>query len=203
MDNSTIFYIGIGTKKSRAYTDKARSNFWHNTVNKAGGYIVEILYEDISWEKACDHEKYLIAVLGRKDLGTGLLVNLTEGGEGIVGLKHNPNIGRLPWNVGIKWSQEQKEKLRATKIKNGNISSRCKGKKRSDETRLKNSQAASKFMWITNDIENKRVLKEVKIPLGWRHGRFKKRTKYENKQEAEQAQNKRACEWYHKNKNNK
>lgn len=54
-------------------------------------------------------------------------------------------------------------------------------------------------MWITDGVSNKRVLKSIIVPLGWMRGRFNKRTKYKNKQEAKQAQNKKAREWYHKN----
>ena len=200
MDDNTIFYIGIGTKTKRAYSDKARSEFWHNIVKKAGGYVVEFLFENLSWEEACNQERDLINRLGRRDLGTGLLVNLTEGGDGIVGLSTNPHTGKPSWSAGKEWPEEQKIKLRNSRIKSGNTSSCWKGKKRDDSFKSKLSQAASKYMWITDGNSNKRVLKDCEIPLGWMHGRFNKRTKYKNEQEARRAQIDRARKWKNKNK---
>ena len=48
-----------------------------------------ILKEGLTEEEAHRHEVYLISVLGRKDKGTGILRNLTDGGEGVTGLKHS------------------------------------------------------------------------------------------------------------------
>lgn len=44
-----------------------------------------LLKQNLSEAEAFQHEKYLIAVLGRKDLGTGILRNMTNGGEGSSG----------------------------------------------------------------------------------------------------------------------
>lgn len=87
-DTNEIFYIGIcddHRKSIRPYSHYNRNKFWHNIVNKAG-YIVEITHSDIIWEEACVIEKYLISFYGRRDLKTGILVNLTDGGEGVINL---------------------------------------------------------------------------------------------------------------------
>jgi hypothetical protein len=49
-----------------------------------------ILYlkKNLTEEEAFNHEKYMIYVLGRKDLGTGILRNGTDGGDGASGYKH-------------------------------------------------------------------------------------------------------------------
>jgi len=41
------------------------------------------LKRNLTEEEAHRHEIYIISVLGRKDIGTGILRNLTDGGEGV------------------------------------------------------------------------------------------------------------------------
>jgi hypothetical protein len=91
LDLNTPFYIGIGsddkTQKRSEY--KCRSNAWKNVINKTE-YRVEIMLEDLTWEEACEKEREFIALYGRRDLGKGPLVNLTDGGEGGFGYRHTP-----------------------------------------------------------------------------------------------------------------
>jgi len=84
-DTNEIFYIGIGKKIKRADSKYRRNKHWHNIVNKTS-YEIQILYDNISWEEACAIERYLIALYGRRDLGFGPLVNMTDGGEGTIGI---------------------------------------------------------------------------------------------------------------------
>jgi len=84
LDKNEVFYVGVGTQKRRAYSQYKRSKHWHSVVNKAG-HKVELLHEDIDWDKACEIEKELIKFYGRKDLGLGSLVNMTDGGDGRFG----------------------------------------------------------------------------------------------------------------------
>lgn len=78
-----MFYIGIGDNEKRAYSQRSRNRHWKNIAKK--GYEVEVLFEDLTWEQACEKEKEFIALYGRKDLGAGTLVNLTDGGDGALG----------------------------------------------------------------------------------------------------------------------
>ena len=86
LDTFKIFYVGIGSSDNnfRAHTTHSRNNFWRNITSKSN-YLVEILVESLSREEACELEVFLIAEYGRRDLGNGGLVNLTDGGEGTVG----------------------------------------------------------------------------------------------------------------------
>lgn len=84
-DTGEIFYVGIGSdtdgKYIRANNKYRRNNHWYNIVNK-NGYEIKIILDNINWNEACYSEQYLITYYGRKDLGRGPLVNLTDGGDG-------------------------------------------------------------------------------------------------------------------------
>ena len=94
VDNNQIFYIGIGSKKHsnqtsriyyRARTKSRRNNFWHKIANKTD-ILIEIIYDNISWEDACELEILLIESYGRRDKKLGNLSNLSDGGEGSLGV---------------------------------------------------------------------------------------------------------------------
>lgn len=107
-ENKTPYYIGKG-KNRRA---------WSN-VNRKGAKRpkdtsrILILKRNLTEEEAFRHERYMIAIFGRKDLETGILRNLTDGGDG-------PS-GWIPSDVtkkkisaakcGKKHSKEAKEKM--------------------------------------------------------------------------------------------
>jgi hypothetical protein len=44
------------------------------------------LKRNLTEEEAFKHEIYMIAIFGRKDNGTGILINLTNGGDGVPGM---------------------------------------------------------------------------------------------------------------------
>jgi hypothetical protein len=127
-DKNEPFYIGIGKTNERANTTKGRNGLWKKIVKKTD-YIVEILFDDLTWEEACEKEKEFISLYGRKDLNTGILVNLTNGGEGTLGAIVSKNtrekIGKS--NYGRKQSQETINK-RIEKVI---------GRNHSEETKLK------------------------------------------------------------------
>lgn len=138
--NGEVFYVGIGSdnkgKHERAHYlyNRGRNKHWLNVYNKHG-YIVEITHDNLLWEEACCIEIYLILFYGRKDLGTGTLVNKTIGGEGVIGTvmteerrkklsesksgKNHPHYGKhLPEETRRKIGIAQKgKKLTAEHIK--------------------------------------------------------------------------------------
>jgi hypothetical protein len=84
LDTNEVFYVGVGKRKGRAHTHYGRNKYWHHIINKVG-YSIQIIAENISYKEALDLEKNLIKTIGRKDLGLGSLVNMTDGGEGSLG----------------------------------------------------------------------------------------------------------------------
>jgi hypothetical protein len=122
LDKNCIFYVGIGSSanQKRAYETHKRNDYWLR-VNNITEIEVEVLFEDLTWEVANYYEKYLIAVYGRKNKGTGDLVNMTDGGDGVRG-----------------WVVSDKTKRKMSLSKMGNLHSA------SAEARLKNILAHSK-----------------------------------------------------------
>jgi hypothetical protein len=96
LDKNEPFYIGIGTiaenkitfktKYSRAFLKSRRSIFWKNIVSKVN-YETEIVIESENHEFIKQKEIEFIELYGRKDIGKGILVNHTNGGEGTINWK--------------------------------------------------------------------------------------------------------------------
>jgi len=136
-DNGTVFYVGIGNKQ-RPYTKSKRSSYWKNIVDKSG-YSIEILAEDLSLDNAIELEILLIKEYGRKDISTGILCNLTDGGEGTSNVtpevrklisERRKGVRNLP--IGYKRSAEFCKKV--SESKKGMISS-FKGKTHTEEAK--------------------------------------------------------------------
>ncbi len=116
-EDKTPYYIGKG-KDDRIYSTNRRIK-----PPKDKSRII-YLKQNLTEEQAFKHEIYMIAVLGRKDNGTGILHNRTDGGEGV----SNPSeetrrkIGdankislkgkKIPEEVIQKQSNTWKEKLK-------------------------------------------------------------------------------------------
>ena len=77
-EDRTPYYIGKGTGR-RVYQTNGKP------CNKPPKDRIIFLKQNLTEEEALKHEKYMIAVFGRKDLGTGILRNKTDGGDGSSG----------------------------------------------------------------------------------------------------------------------
>ena len=160
--DGTPYYVGKGQ------ADRAWQKHRNHKV-PADDKIV-ILESNLTEIDAFRLEKEYIAKYGRKDLGTGVLRNMTDGGDGIMGHKHSEEtkkkialarIGK-PTNLGKKMSEEQKEKLRQANLgkkvstKTGEkISAAKKGKPekpRSEETKVK-MRASQLARWAKRNQE--------------------------------------------------
>ena len=115
-EDRTPYYIGKGTG-NRAWDKRRRIS------PPTDSSRIIILTNSLTEIEAFDEEIRLIQFHGRKDLGTGILRNLTDGGEGTSGYKH----------TGKKLSPEHI----------ANLSAANTGKHRSPESRAKMSAAKS------------------------------------------------------------
>ena len=104
LDTNEVFYVGIGTKHkkwyTRSYNKTNRNIFWKRVVEKTD-YEVEIVLESDDYDFIQQKEIEFIALYGRRNLGTGTLVNLTDGGEGA---------------LNAICSEEKREKIRQKNI---------------------------------------------------------------------------------------
>jgi hypothetical protein len=83
LDKNEVFYVGIGSdsKYKRAKNKSLRTDYFKKIINKSKCRL-DIVFDNITWEEACQKEIKLISLYGRKDLGKGTLINFTDGGEG-------------------------------------------------------------------------------------------------------------------------
>jgi hypothetical protein len=131
LDKNEVFYVGIGNKESRALDMVHRNHIWKG-IKSRSEVDVEIVARDLSWELACELEQLMISEYGRIDLHSGTLANLTDGGDG---------------SVGVKQSQETIDK-RA----NSN-----RGRKNTEETKRKMSEARKGIVFTAEHLENLRT----------------------------------------------
>jgi hypothetical protein len=100
-EDRTPYYVGKGTGK-RAFTS------WAHGVHRPKDKTRIFVQHWESEERAFEIEKWWISFYGRKDLNTGCLRNLTDGGE-------NPPRRKK----GIRVSQRQKDMISATLKRKG------------------------------------------------------------------------------------
>jgi len=87
-DKNEPFYIGIGENKYRHSALGNRNPIWRRIVAKTE-WVSEILFDNITWDFACQKEIEFIKLYGRIDRKTGTLANMTDGGDGNLGLVHS------------------------------------------------------------------------------------------------------------------
>lgn len=142
LDKNIPFYIGIAKDDDGKYrrancslrTRGKKSIIWAKIASKSD-YEVEIIYEGLSWDAACEKEREFIKLYGRIDKGTGILANMTDGGDGSKGFvcsqdvkdRHSKRMKGKRHSLGHKQTDEHKLK----------ISQANKGKKMSEEHRIK------------------------------------------------------------------
>lgn len=92
-EDGTPYYIGKG-KGNRAYVRQRKKNSARPPQDRSR---ILFLKKDLTEEEALKFEVYMIFLYGRKDNGTGILHNHSDGGEG---------------TSGFKWTEEQYAPIR-------------------------------------------------------------------------------------------
>ena len=146
-EDGTPYYIGKGKS--------GRINSSLHTIHlPTEKERIIYLKQNLTDEEARKHEIYMIAILGRKDLGTGILRNMTDGGEGCSGRVLSDETKK-------KLSDSHKGRKKSSAHRKA-LSEAAKKRKASEETREKMSKV---FMgennpsfgkkWWNNGVENK------------------------------------------------
>ena len=114
LKNGQYFYIGFTGRDERIdeHLDckKSDKNYHKkNTIKeiqRAGLEVIIVkILENVDKQTAIDKEIESIALYGRRDKGTGILTNMTDGGEG---------------NIGGVWTNESREKLSKSMVGENN-----------------------------------------------------------------------------------
>jgi hypothetical protein len=146
-EDGTPYYIGKGSG-FRMYDDRGKACFKPTDKKR----IIVLKYFDLEFD-AFKHEIYMISIFGRKDLGTGILRNRTDGGDGCNRVITDETKKRM--------SEAQKGKKLTNEHKN-NISKGVKGLIRTDESKQKYSASAKKRWQNKNDPRRDKLIQRNK-----------------------------------------
>jgi hypothetical protein len=146
-EDGTPYYIGKGSG-FRMYDDRGKACFKPTDKKR----IIVLKYFDLEFD-AFKHEIYMISIFGRKDLGTGILRNRTDGGDGCNRV--------ITEETRKKLSESQKGKKLTIEHKN-NISKGVTGLCRSNESKEKYSISAKKRWENENDPRRDKLIQRNK-----------------------------------------
>jgi len=198
-EDGTPYYIGKGCGK-RIYSTNRNGLKPPKDKSK-----IIFLKQNLTEEEAFKHEKYMIAVFGRIDIGTGILRNLTDGGEGasgvIVGKERRKKVSKalqgkiVSKETRRRMSEAQKGKNHPHYGKRGENSHNY-GRVASEETKRKMSEAnggennpAYGKKWWNDGYGNNKL--SIECPEeGWVLGRsdeYKKEKSKETKEKMSEA----------------
>ena len=119
--DGTPYYVGMASFAKRPFER-------HSVAKPSDRSLIRVLRSGLSTFDAFKWEMFYIHHFGRKDLGTGILRNLTDGGEGC---------------TGHKQSQEHKERI-ASAVKDQHAKEKAAGKSRASSLQRQRSSEVNK-----------------------------------------------------------
>lgn len=146
----TPYYIGKGQRR-RAFSKRN-----YETQPPKDKSRIIFLKQNLTEEEAFKHEEYLIAILGRIDLGTGILRNKTNGGEGNTGRVVSEETRKKLSIAAKKQIKDKKYRKKMSLVKTGfrhteeskrKMSESRKGYKHTEETKRKLSEIVRSEEW--------------------------------------------------------
>jgi hypothetical protein len=120
-------------------------------VSDARGQILHCIYsgEFDGRRSVLDLEQYCIALYGRIDLGTGILRNLTDGGDGSSGWRPSQETRNRMSQSKVGKPLPQKVKSNMSRALLGN--QRWLGKRHTENTKRKMSRSREKYLYEFTD----------------------------------------------------
>ncbi len=197
-EDGTPYYIGKGCG------ERIKQKSSRNCPKPKDKSRIIFLKKKLTEEEAFKHEIYMISIFGRKDLGTGILRNLTNGGEGSSGAVRSPELRAQISNSmkGRTFTEKHRKKLsessKGKKVSEETKklwSNQRKGKKPSEETKKKMSEKKKgsnhNMFGIPKSEETKRKISEAL--KGRKKSSYKKRKPLteEHKRKISEANKKR------------
>jgi hypothetical protein len=151
MDQNATFYVYLISRLDGrpCYVGKGKGQRWrHHGKYGRNKHLISVIkqakaigqelprvkvLEGLTESKAFEVERALIAFFGRADTGAGLLLNLTDGGDGPSGYKPSPEL--------IERQAATRRGRKASPEERAAISARLRGRPKSEQARLKSSLA--------------------------------------------------------------
>jgi hypothetical protein len=143
------------------------------------GFVPKIykVQENLTGEEANKLEKEIISRFGRKDLKTGTLLNLSDGGQGILNMSENHKNAIRKRHKGKIVPLETRQKISASKKgipKTAEHKQKLSDSRKGTHPSQQSIEKMKNLRWVNNGLTSKRIYKdelEQYLKNGWQRNR--------------------------------